>query len=102
MVSLSRMKPSITMPAAPRAISSASMISPMMALGPTPPASTTSTSPGPQVSMAWCTSRLSPGRVRTVSARPAKAPSRLWKGLSADVPVVRLMVSLTLATWKPR
>ena len=70
MVSLSRISPSMTMPAAPRAIISASMISPMMALGPAPPASTTITSPEPQMSMAWCTMRLSPGRVRTVSARP--------------------------------
>ena len=102
MVSLSRISPSMTMPAAPRAIISASMISPMMALGPAPPASTTITSPGPQMSMAWCTMRLSPGRVRTVSARPTSGPWRRWKGRSAEVPVVRLMASLTLATGKPR
>lgn len=102
MVSLSRISPSMTMPAAPRAIISASMISPMMALGPAPPASTTITSPEPQMSMAWCTMRLSPGRVRTVSARPTSGPWRRWKGRSAEVPVVRLMASLTLATGKPR
>ena len=47
------------------------MISPMIALVRSPPASTTITSPGSARSSALCTIRLSPGRVFTVNAGPA-------------------------------
>jgi hypothetical protein len=42
----------------------------MMAWSLKPPASTTITSPAWAVSIALCTSRLSPGAVRTVNAGP--------------------------------
>src|SRR4051812_25749676 len=58
------------MPPTPRCSARADISSPMIALSLTPPASTTMTSPGSAVSIALCTSRLSPGEVRTVNAGP--------------------------------
>src|SRR5580765_123255 len=66
----SRIAPQITMPPTPRCSARADISSPMIALSLTPPASTTMTSPGSAVSIALCTSRLSPGEVRTVNAGP--------------------------------
>jgi hypothetical protein len=82
MASESRIAPSMTMPATPFFSAMVAMISPMMALVSSPPASTTTTSPGPAMSMALWTRRLSPGRVLTVSAKPSiGVPSCI--GLSA-------------------
>src|SRR5215831_7053985 len=66
----SRIAPQITMPPTPRCSARALISSPMMAWSLNPPASTTITSPGAAVSIALCTSRLSPGAVRTVNAGP--------------------------------
>ena len=77
------------------------MISPMMALTSTPPASTTMTSPGWAMSMALWTIRLSPGLVLTVSAGPPSQPPPCI-GRSRLVPAIRDMTSLTLATGKVR
>jgi hypothetical protein len=58
------------MPPTPRCSARALISSPMMAWSLKPPASTTITSPAWAVSIALCTSRLSPGAVRTVNAGP--------------------------------
>src|SRR3712207_5426556 len=58
------------MPVAPFLMAMLIMISPRMALVVSPPASTTSTSPGRSMSSALWTMRLSLGRVRTVNADP--------------------------------
>src|SRR5512133_582013 len=78
----------MTMPASPRFSARLVMMSPMMAVVTTPPASTTMTSPGAAMSMALCTIRLSPGVTFTVRAGPQSFPP-LCIGRSAAPPATR-------------
>ena len=78
------------------------MISPMIALLRSPPASTTITSPGSARSSALWTRRLSPGRVFTVKAGPAITPPACIGRMRGPPAGSRAMTSLTLATGNTR
>ena len=78
------------------------MISPMIASVRSPPASTTTMSPGSAMSSALCTIKLSPGRVRTVSAGPAITPPACIGRSAGPAANMRAIESLTLATGNAR
>ena len=66
------MAPLMTKPATPRLAAWFVISSPISALVRSPPPSTTITSPGTAIAIALWIIRLSPGRVFTVSAGPAR------------------------------